>query len=84
LGLPDPCPTLTTGCDGESRDSTNEGLCLWGLDQAWPELSTLESCHQAQEKTQQSPLLDHSPALPRDLSPVWEECCELTQPKMVI
>jgi hypothetical protein len=34
------------------------------------------STHQEQENTQQSHLLDHSPAFPRDLSLVWEECCE--------
>jgi hypothetical protein len=40
---------------------------------------TLGSCHQAQEKTQWSHLLDHCPAFPRDLSPVWGQSCELLQ-----
>jgi hypothetical protein len=45
---------------------------------------TLGSCHQAQEKTKQSHVQDHSPAFSRDPSPVWRENCELPQPESVI
>jgi hypothetical protein len=45
---------------------------------------TLGSCQQAQEKTKQSHLQDHSPAFLRDLSPVWGESCELSLPERAI
>jgi hypothetical protein len=31
--LTDPVPAVSTGCDGESRDSTGERQGLWGFDQ---------------------------------------------------
>ena len=45
-----------------------------------PETLTLGSGHQAEEKTPHPCLLHHHPAFP-DTSALWEEGCELPQPR---
>ena len=45
-----------------------------------PETLTLGSCHQAEEKTSHPHLLHLHPAFP-DTSALWEEGCELPQPR---